>query len=670
MNLRSARPRPLLEPPPAARSRPGVVDLALPRRERHRHERTAALASSPDGAAVAMTERRVGRIDRATSTSQNPARGDGVEEEGQGTAEARLEALGLSQASARRLVRRAAALRKRYRAAGGRGNGSGSSSGSSSEESDGSGSDGGRSGERRKSGGSFSSSSSSSSSSNRETSTPPTAADVESAARALLDIGFRISEVAAAIEKAPGLLNTSSGGIRRRASAFLLEEASETAAADPSSPSSPAALLSRSTLVRILRHRPAALCARSAERGLRASLAALRSLGATPRSLSLLARREPSAFWGRPAELAAAAEALERTGCPARLVPKVLCENAGTLLLGRSSASSAFEQTRDWLLSPPLSLTPQQAAAALKAEPALVAKTTEELDAVAAALVSAGVSDFPPLVEAWPRVLTKKASVVEVKARLATEVLGAPPGSLARSPRLLFDRSVAGSIGPRFAFYRSRREGGGGGGGEGAGGALGEEEEEEEDESEEGFGGGAKTKTSSSSSSSISSISPSTLLRGGDTDFCLAVGGYYSLPATLEEFSIFKKRWEAEAERGAVAEGLAEEKKRRARREQRQRRRSRRQQRVEEAEEEEEQDEREAAVEVAAASAAAAVAAATLKGRQQQQQQQEQQQQQRREKQLQQRPPQKPEAAGAALDAIATLRTRKKVEGGGGGGQK
>ena len=339
------------------------------------------------------------------------------------------------------------------------------------------------------------------------------------------------------------------------------------------------------------------------------------------------------------------------------------------------------------LSSPPLSLSPERAAAVLRAEPSLVARTPEELDAVAAALASAGVagstaaaggpcsSDLALLVEAWPRILTKKAADVGVKARLATEVLGASPRALARSPRLLFDRSVSGSIGPRFAFYRAKRRG--------AGKEGGEEEEEEEWGMSEGEGdsegeAARETRSSSSSSSSSSSLSPSTLLRGGDTDFCLAVGGYGPLPATVEEFSIFRRRWEAEAERGLVAEGLAEEKKRRARSEQRRRRRQRRQRRSEEAAEEaaaeeaeEEEGEREeaaAAVDVAAAAAvAAALAARNLQQKQGKQQQKQRQQQQQQQWQKQQRPPQKPEAAGAALEAIATLRTKKKE---GGGSQK
>jgi len=650
MVLRPApcRVRPLLAAlPPAARSAKtsGFGRAPLCRREKRLlEERKAAFVSVFNGAIAAAAADDAG----ATSPSL-------PSEE---TAELRLEALGLSQASARRLVRRAAALRKRFRAAGGNGSGS-------SDDSDGGGASetGGKEGNRA-----------------------ATAADVDSAARALLEIGFRISEVGPALERAPGLLNVGAGGIKRRAASFSAfssssEEAPSAAASAPAAseaapPPSPSPTLHRSTLVRILRHRPAALCARSAERGLRASLAALRSLGATPRSLSRLARKDPAAFWRRPGDFAAAARALSSTGCRAEAVPRLLCENPERLLGGGAAAAAAVAEAGAWLRSAPLSLSAEQAAAALRAEPALAARTHDELAAVAAALASAGVpaADLGPLVAAWPRVLLKGARAVGVKARLATEVLGAAPAALARSPRLLFDRSVSGSIGPRFAFFRAKKGRGGGEEsdgeeGEGFGGEGGAVEEEAfgEGPEEEGEGGRARTRKGPSSSSSSSSpppssLSPSTLLRGGDTDFCLAVGGYYSLPATVEEFSIFKKRWEAEAERAAVAEGIAEERKRVARREQRQRRRSRRQQRAAEEALEAEGEGGDGREESAAAQAAAAVAAAAVEERRRQQQQQKQRQEQK------QRPPQKPEAAGAALEAIVMLRTKKK--GGGGGGQK
>lgn len=660
----------LFAAPPPARSGRSVVSRAPWRRDGLEEERKRAASVS-----IVVSNAAAADADDAGATSTSP-----FEEPSEETAELRLEALGLSHASSRRLVRRAAALRKRFRASGGSGNGSSGGSGSGSSSSDDSDGGGGGGGE-----GTANSNAAASRGSRRAPSTP-TAADVDAAAKALLDVGFRISEVAAAMERAPGLLNASPGGIERRAASFLqasssspdeAEKAAAAAATTSRTAPPPSPAIFRSTLVRILRHRPAALCARSAEKGLRASLAALRSLGATPRSLSRLAREDPSAFWRRPADFFAAAEALSAgiAGCPAKVIPRLLCEHPRALLgpaapssslscgsSSSSAAAAAVARALDWLRSPPLSLPPERAAAVLAAEPALVARERDELDAVAAALASAGVSgseDLAALVEAWPRILTKKAADVGVKARLATEVLGAAPRALARSPRLLFDRSVSGSIGPRFAFYRARR---GAGAGAGGGSSDGEEEEEEEVGSERGQDGKNPSSSSSSSSVSSSSLSPSTLLRGGDTDFCLAVGGYYSLPATEEEFSIFRRRWEAEAERGLVAEGLAEERKRLSRREQRQRRRQRR---SEEAEAEAAEGEREEAASTAAAevAAAAAVAAALAARNLQQKQQQRKQQRQRKEQQQQ-----KPEAAGAALEAIATLRTKKKE--GGGGGQK
>ena len=45
---------------------------------------------------------------------------------------------------------------------------------------------------------------------------------------------------------------------------------------------------------------------------------------------------------------------------------------------------------------------------------------------------------------------------VQLKLRFVTEVLGAPAGRAALSPRMLLQASVANRIGPRFAFVKAR----------------------------------------------------------------------------------------------------------------------------------------------------------------------------------------------------------------------
>jgi len=287
---------------------------------------------------------------------------------------------------------------------------------------------------------------------------------VEATANALLGIGLRVRDLASILERAPGLLALPPGVLAGRAANLRAAWG-----------------LGAGASLDLIRFRPALLCSRGARRRLRATLAALTApdasnpslTGLTGRQLGSVVDRCPAALWVPPAQVDGAWAALvpemkarSRTGSPSIVTQEAVSAAAAAIarhpaaLILHGGARSAAERVEAELVGAGVPSPVAAAAVAGAGAAALAAAPPGHGAAVPDALRSAGLDEatVAAALTAAPGALlgARSAAVVELKARLAVEMLGAPPAALAYAPaaKILFRKDVGATTGPRFAFVR------------------------------------------------------------------------------------------------------------------------------------------------------------------------------------------------------------------------
>jgi len=349
----------------------------------------------------------------------------------------------------------------------------------------------------------------------------PDRASVEAAAAALLATGLRVADLAGALERAPGLLALPPALLAGRAGALRSRWGLSAAATASLVRFRPALLCSRGARRRLTATLSALTAPRLEEEeegeeegeegeegrdgeaeveGPRPQTSSPGAGGAPPpppppplvglnaRQLGALIERCPAALWVPPPQVDAAWGALVREvarvrgggdhpGLQAAVAASatLMARHPTELLLrgGWSHDGGGAARVEGELVGAGVPAAAAAAAAAGAGPRALAAATPGHAAAVADGLRASGLDEatVAAALAAAPAALlgAPSAREVELKARLATDTLGAPPAALGHGPaaRGLFRRDVGATVGPRFAFVREllAERGGGGGGG-------------------------------------------------------------------------------------------------------------------------------------------------------------------------------------------------------------